>query len=1832
MKRMISCLLAVILALAPCLQVNALGMDGVDIQVSQNTWEGDETDRAEILSATVSGTEVPVQEEEEGDESVSNGSADVSANGADDPEQQEEMVSENETDAIGVTTTESEEQATVVEKKDLGKIDVVVVAALALKKPVEFTASATGIDGTTQEKKFTLKESVVEKDGQEEVSVVQGNTVLDGLLPQEYTLTVRAPGFAAYTQSIIVKDSLAYRVQLMTGDVKGFDFENGPHPGILLIGDVDGDGTITEQDREKLIKAIESGIVEEGTDLNGDGKMNLADLEYFTKGYRSGLDIKSTEERYVPHDAVTVSHNNAVLQRGSIEDLLKSEGSLVGLSPSDGKDISSDNAVEVEFQLDGTKNLPVGGIVIGIEQANPITGAGFTITYEDADGKEQKIEVPYADQREENANGIEYMLRSRAAEGLSETVKVTKDPVSGAIQLDLGSQVPIKKVTFRITGVKKNNDLAEISKVEFISDMASRIPEPQLDIPENVNGTSESQAFTVTWDPRTNVTGYEVMVTEQTEEGASGDTAAQSCVKQVTGPTIKVSSIGEGKSGKIVNGKKYIVKVRSANGTWRSPYSKEWIAEPRSEKVPDAPDNLKLTGKYRSIAASWKDMDDTVSYNLYYKKADDAADYQVIKDIKTNSYTITGLDEEIATYEVYVTGCNAKGEGSPSLKRQVKTTDLSPAKMPRYKRINEAVEGKVSGHVISATAVGGGEMKESPLDTGTGTILGTIDNDNRSYYRIASWDLGGFNDNNNGLVYEFDQPYKIQNIALQSSEMEYTDFSYARIHYWGEDGTRKSVPASFQKKQDEDDKEYYWFRFSEPVTAKKIKIGLGRYLATSEYNLITVSEVNFYHYDPIEEDINKLYEDDLHTVLKGDVTQATIDGLRQRVNTPDEITGEYHPEKVLLEKELKTAEDILNAKGLSSPVRIHRDITTKEPGRGFSGLNGWQPLGVTAAAGEKLIVYVGHKSMRTGEGTGLSLVATQYHAESDGLVNYTSGQLVIGRNEITIPRVKSPVTGCEAGGALYVQYGGASASDDLAVRVDGGVAVPVLDLHKVTDAAERQKRTEEYVTALSQYVAGMEQTHKERHEGSDYVQVDWKYDVRNCILGATDILLDKMLLSIPAQQVLNGAGDGAVAQKAQKIVKSMDAMEEMMHLFYQHKGLNENAADAIDKVPSTHLNIRYQRMFAGAFMYAGGNHIGIEYGSTAGMVSGVPVQTDENGKWISGQYFGWGIAHEIGHDINQGAYAVAEVTNNYFSVLAQAKDTDDSVRFQYPNVYDKVTSGTKGPASNVFTQLGMYWQLHLAYDNGYNYKTYADHAEQLQNLFFARVDTYARTPGKAPKPGNVALVLDGDSDQKLMRLACAAAEKNILDFFERWGKTPDEGTIAYAGQFEKETRAIYYGSDEARVYRLEGKGSALSPDGTTEAVGNGTTAKVNSTVNNQVDLTFDQTAIPESDLLGYEVVRCTTSNGDVEEQAVGFANKYNDFTFSDHVTTVNNRVVTYKVTVIDKYLNRSASKTLEPLKIEHKGNIDKTNWTVSYNNITSVDPKEVIDASEDIPCAPEEIDPIQKIIDDDAATTYVGKLGANGEVILEFNRVHTVTALQYRVGSGTQIKDYSICIWDQEAKDWKEVAAGTFDQAGDQTVYFKNANGIAGNIGAYRTDKVKLVIKDAAGTDVSISELDVLGPAGDNVDLRSDSSGQPAIGKLAAAYKYEGGEIPAGSIVFTGSYRGNSAYNVVIIYDQNGNIVGGTKKDENGGEGLDAHQLVFSTVPEEGEIQDVYDGTWVYWIQPDETIDLSSLKQVRAELYRVDNALTNEGQRLVSDSLFKTMPSTLPDITISGAQ
>ncbi len=1666
----------------------------------------------------------------------------------------------------------------------IGQVDVCIGAALILESPVTFAVELTDPWGQAMRGEIVLGADDA-REGTGQKSRVSFSQLAEG----QYTLRVTARGFATYTQTISVKDK-AYAVNLMTGFLGGVNYAQGAmHPGVLLLGDVNGDGRMDEADRDALVDAIDRGDI--GTsglaaDLNGDGVVDLVDLEYFAKGYNDSRDTQAGVERFVPVEAIRPVQGADTKVEGDLQGLLENRESvtLTALRP-DGSAaaISRETPVSLEFYFAeaGEANL-TDGIIIETGGDNPISNSVISIAYTDESGAEQVKEIPVDD-------GVHYLLEDSA-------IRAERDG-QGNIRLHLGSQVAVKKVTLTITGMRNNNNLAEISRVEFVNGMEERIPDPEMDIPQNLQAEAGNKIIRLSWDPCVNITGYEVLI----KQGDSQETV------MVTGNALDITSFG---GRELTNYLEYRMQVQSVNGTWRSGYGDEVTAVPLPSGKPDKPDNVSAKGQYQSVVVSWKNMKDTVTYNLYYKEST-AAEYQKIEGIKENSYTIGGL-KDLTEYTVYVTGVNEFGESGPSLSAAATTTDNNPAVMPKYNLINVGNPGEKGAHIISAAM--SATMQNSPLDTQSGTAWGTVDHDPASYYFANTWDVGGFNPMGakHGLIYEFDQAYKLDTFAFYDMTSQDTGYFYAKVRYWDENGTQTDVAGvSLQRKTDADGRIYYVIKLPQAVNAKKLQFGIARYSASGT---ISVAEVYFYYYDTLMDDIMSLYQDDLHTVLRPEVTQADIDALRTRINTVDPVSGEYHPDRELLERELQTAEAILRDGRLNASVRVHSGITTKDVGRGFGGLNAWQPLGVVAAAQEEIMVYVGHSSKKTGDAANLQLVSTQYHSEAAG-VSTVVATLKVGANKITVPKIGS-TTGMESGGALYVQYTGDGSDGQYAVRVSGGTQVPRLDLYQVTEESERLARARAYVEELEAFVARMETVHGEVHGNSQNSQVKYAYSETDCILGASDILLDTMMLSLPAKQILGGAGSGTAEQKAQKILNSMQAMEDMMYLFYQHKGLNAAAPETLDQIPKGHLNIRYQRMFSGAFMYASGNHIGIEWGSAPGMVSATPVTADSEGRYVSGAYFGWGIAHEIGHCINQGAYAIAEITNNYYAVLAQAKDNNGSVRFQYDNIYKKVTSGSKGMASNVFTQLGMYWQLHLAYDRGYNYKTYADYTQQLDNLFFARVDTYARNAAKAPAPGNIALTLAGDRDQVLMRLSCAAAKKNILQFFERWGMTPDEETRRYAGQFPEETRAIYYANDDARVYSLQGGVSSLN--GTVEAVGDNVTASVHAGRPNQVDIALGSKNIPQADVLGYEIVRCMISGGETVKEAVGFTT---GTSFSDTVP-VNNRVVWYEVRVVDKYLNYSAAKTLEPVKIGDDGSLDKAFWTVSTQNLTATGQTQG-EGTDGSPCEPEAENPADKMIDNDTGTSYTATAGGQAQIVMEFNRTSTVTGMKYTAVSGITGVGYEVqaCCADS----WIKVAEGSLDASGTGSIYF--SNGAQEYVSTYAATAVKLILNTADGSQVSIAELDVLGATGDNVDFRRTDSGEVVIGRLASDYKYGDKDtdvIPEGSIVFGGSYKGNPAYNVLILYDQDGNIVGGIN---DAGE-LQAQQVLLAEVPAEGDIKNVWDGTWIYWIEPGQQTDLTGLTRVRAELYRVNDAVTNEGQRLVSDSLFENMPATLPDIEL----
>ena len=207
-----------------------------------------------------------------------------------------------------------------------------------------------------------------------------------------------------------------------------------------------------------------------------------------------------------------------------------------------------------------------------------------------------------------------------------------------------------------------------------------------------------------------------------------------------------------------------------------------------------------------------------------------------------------------------------------------------------------------------------------------------------------------------------------------------------------------------------------------------------------------------------------------------------------------------------------------------------------------------------------------------------------------------------------------------------------------------------------------------------------------------------------------------------------------------------------------------------------------------------------------------------------------------------------------------------------------------------------------------------------------------------------------------------------------------------------------------------------------------------------------------------------------------------------------------------------------------------------------------------------------------------------------------------------------------ENQEWQTVKTGIFSFDGNiSTIHFdKFEENKDARVEVYNTAYVKLILKNSTGVEmnVSLSELDVLGKPGDNVEILKENG----IGTLKADYILDeeaGVKIPAGSFIVTGEYSGHPAYNAIKLYDENGNIIEGV-------------QAIFATEPVNGNLGNITEGTWIYYIEPEDLEKLEKLpSKVRAELYRVNDALTLEGERLVSDSLERIVPENLPEIEIN---
>ena len=973
-----------------------------------------------------------------------------------------------------------------------------------------------------------------------------------------YSLSLSGEGFKTTNELEVHLQDYSQRVTLSNND----------H---FLMGDFDQDGTVSQKDYDALLhnmKATDASTIKK-FDLNRDGAVTILDLSYVQENLN-----KTASGATIVETSPIVNTNNMTLDITSSVGIPDDElgtvlENLVTGNESVGVNVTPDQPAQISMSFN--KSVKMNRINIAVPNSEQAPTAGYVLI-EDESGQVSK--VYYGNEAYRNAVGYSAKMNRSV----------------GTIQIDLKNQVAVKKITIVVTETTgKDAQLAEIGKVEFLNNVYEEIPAPEMNIPKITGVEEGAEELTVKWNAEPNVDGYEVKLV--------GNIKNKEVTKiiQTTKTQVKFESLE--------NYEPYKISIQSLNGEWESGYSAEVEATPKPTGKPEAPEGVSITGVYRGLEVSWSKHKNADTFNLYYKKAGSDEEPKVVENLKQLNYTISGLEDD-TEYEIYLTAVNDHGVSEASQIYKGKTIDLVAPITPNYKLINVSNGINQPTEHIKDVAYTHGEYADA---------FDIVDDDYGSSWIYKSWDGGGFNKGKPSPTVEFDSQQTIDTIVVVPDVSQKHHYGYVKVRVQ-ENGQMVEKPASHQQKTDKNGKLYYEVRLNDPVTTDKVQVNFALGYAHGD-GTISISEMKFYHYDSLEDDVRNLFEDDLLVKLKDDVTLEMINDLREKANTVDSVSGEYHPYKDVVLRELDYAEQLYIDSQVDSEIMIvNQGITNTGNNLGMGNDN--QALGLSARAGDELTVYVGSN------GTLPELVFTQVYGES-GKYQKTV-KLQKGRNVIQVPKIHD--MDVEKGGNIYVRYpSGSATKGDVKVRVMGATKIPHLNLYGLINDESKQDEVKaairSYITDLQAYVDELPNLYPTEANPSEN---EYLYDKKTSVLNTTDIELDKATFNVAATAILEGLESStSLDDKVEQLYDSLKAMEQLMDLKYAERGVSENPDfDGNGKIegdelkhlyPKSRANIKYQRMFIGAFMYAGSNHVGIEYNSIAGLTSGKPFTF--NDRW-----------------------------------------------------------------------------------------------------------------------------------------------------------------------------------------------------------------------------------------------------------------------------------------------------------------------------------------------------------------------------------------------------------------------------------------------------------------------------------------------------------------------------------------------------------------------------------------------------------------------------------------
>ena len=1294
----------------------------------------------------------------------------------------------------------------------------------------------------------------------------------------------------------------------------------------MLFGDVDKNGSINDDDYNAVFNNI--GTEKKEYDLNRDGKVDITDLTYVHKNLGKNqaeeLEVKDTEPIIDLSETKIEPLDNTTIH-GNINDILTDSDNVLQIKKSENS--SEEEALKVKLDIVGADSKPVPMETIRIQGGEKAPTKGFVHIKGIKDSVSYEDTIYFGDNNAENK--VYKIHKSNSIkENNNIVINLGQQIAVSEITITITASTGNDRNLAEIAKVEFLNDVyKEIPKPDM--DI------PKVDKVETSTATG-SEHMTIHWNQETNITGYEVKIEEIDANGkVSGNAKVfrtsenffkYSAVKAYRRYRVSIQSVnGEWESGynKLSNDEsKGIIDnidpttMGDENGVGAT-YSPKNIEDDNGivnimvvpNDKPEPPEGIKAKGQYKYIEVSWKNHSSAREFDVYYRKLKTNDEDEIsTKFTKANtetiknktSYTIEGLDES-ASYEIKLTATNHKGTSKMSEGVIATTLNMTVPESPNYRLINTPNGvNKLTNHI---TSVEFPTVNNAQTDVTITDEDCVVDNDYSTIWNLNHWDSGAAYDSNRGPIVNFDKEYAINRVAVirRLDKNEPGVYTGGLRIFNNKTGKWEKHKANVQTKG-----KYILLELDKPVVSDKVQVNLATYTSEQNPGHFSIAELKFYEYADVEGDVKNLFSDNLHLVLrkneegKVDVTQDEIDRIRRELNTPDPSSGEYHIRKDALLKEVEIAEQILHDKEISEKV-IDIDPLINNFGAKTGYGNDWQALGFSAKAGDEINIYLAQNESKK-----IVLGYEQHYAESSSYINQEI-TLKPGKNTVTLKALTDK--NVEKGGNLYVRVdnekGGESPYAKIQVRVSGATEIPHLNLNnslKEVDSLVNEENSEEvakikeklelYIEKLEKHVKEMPSKYKANATEYDNVNNIYSYDEKTSILNSTNIEGDRFTLTLPAKDVYEGITEGTNGDRTKQVenlYNTVLAWEQIIQITNAKKGVFEKVADfnndgKIDsndskmdiyknnKASQQRVNVKYQRMFIGAFMYASGHHVGIDVGSSKDLMKGVPFKFDKNGHVTNpdeARLFGWGISHEIGHKADIGDRTYSETSNNILSLITQTFDGKDKSRLEengiYSKIYKKVTSSSVGVSQDAATLLGMFWQLQLAYEPGYTSEMLKrnNDGDLTNDSYYAKMNRLYRSLTDAEK----AL----DKDQLLIRKASEAAGKDLRGFFKSWGLIADDNTKIYLQnllekeEIKEETKKIQYLNDEAYRKRLTNDASALDMSknlkvkASFEDVEKGNKVDDASIVNNNsikinIDLP-DEFKGDKDKILGYEIIR-----------------------------------------------------------------------------------------------------------------------------------------------------------------------------------------------------------------------------------------------------------------------------------------------------------------------------------------------------------------------------------------